>query len=135
LGFAPRFINLREVARYFSDRVERQLAATADEQLARLLPHLKRYTRHQSEREPTSESESAQSVGLMRVRAPDGSEWSFVCMFGAFDMPFEVTISELAIELLFPADRTTADAFQSLARERQDRSTRVGSDTALTQPA
>jgi transcriptional regulator with XRE-family HTH domain len=134
LGFAPRFINLREVARYFSDRVERQLAATADEQLARLLQQLKRHTRHHSEREPTSESDSAQNVGLMRVRAPDGGEWSFVCMFGAFDMPFEVTISELAIELLFPADRTTADAFQSLARDRREHSTRIGSETALTQP-
>jgi hypothetical protein len=39
-------------------------------------------------------------------------------MFGAFDMPFEVTISELAIELLFPGERTTANAFQALARER-----------------
>jgi hypothetical protein len=52
-----------------------------------------------------------------------------VCMFGAFDMPFEVTISELAIELLFPADRMTADAFQSLAREREERSTRISSET------
>ena len=65
--------------------------------------------------------ESADSVGLMRVQAPNGGEWSFICMFGAFDMPFEVTISELAIELLFPADRTTADAFKSLARERRER--------------
>lgn len=54
----------------------------------------------------------------VRVRAPDGGEWSFFGMFGTFDMPFEVTISELAVELLFPADRSTAQAFQALARER-----------------
>jgi hypothetical protein len=31
-------------------------------------------------------------------------------MFAGFDTPFEVTTSELAIELLFPADRATAMA-------------------------
>ena len=41
-------------------------------------------------------------------------------MFGTFDMPFEVTVSELAIELLFPADAVTAAAFESLARLRED---------------
>jgi transcriptional regulator with XRE-family HTH domain len=126
LGFAARFINASEVAGYFHDRVERQLSATADDQLAQLLSQLKDYTRHRDEREP----ESAQNIGLMKVRAPDGAEWSFVCMFGAFDMPFEVTISELAIELLFPADRTTADAFQALALERQEGSARVGQKQA-----
>jgi transcriptional regulator with XRE-family HTH domain len=126
LGFAPRFINASEVAGYFYDRVERQLSATADDRLAQLLPKLKRLMRRQDERDATNEPESAQNIGLMKVRAPDGAEWSFICMFGAFDMPFEVTISELAIELLFPADRTTADAFQSLARDREERSTRVG---------
>ena len=124
-GMAPRFINLREVAGYFYDRVERQLAATADNKLAKLLKQLEKYARRQDEHYLVGE-EPEENIGLMKIRAPDGGEWSFVCMFGAFDMPFEVTISELAIELLFPADRTTADAFQSLAREREKRSPRLG---------
>jgi hypothetical protein len=33
-------------------------------------------------------------------------------MFAGFDTPFEVTSSELALELLFPADRATQDAFE-----------------------
>ena len=37
-------------------------------------------------------------------------------MFAGFDFPFEVTTSELAIELIFPADRTTAAALANLAR-------------------
>lgn len=116
LAMIPRFINSREVAAYFRDRVQRQLAATADDELAQLLGQIENYIRRHDELYPPSESESEQSLGSMKVRAPDGTTWSFVCMFGTFDMPFEVTISELAIELLFPADRTTADAFQSLAR-------------------
>ncbi|MGH3563071.1 MAG: helix-turn-helix domain-containing protein [Mycobacterium sp.] len=121
LEMIPRFINAREVAGYFRDRVQRQLAVTADDELAQLLEQIENCIRHHDERYPASESESAQSLGSMKVRAPNGAEWSFVCIFGAFDMPFEVTISELAIELLFPADHTTADAFQSLARDRQER--------------
>jgi hypothetical protein len=33
-------------------------------------------------------------------------------MFATFDTPFEVTTSELAMELLFPADQATAAALR-----------------------
>jgi hypothetical protein len=47
----------------------------------------------------------------VRFRAgPDGGELSFFGMFATFDTPFEVTSSELAMELLFPADQATAVA-------------------------
>jgi hypothetical protein len=48
----------------------------------------------------------------VKLRAPTGDEWSFFGMFASFDTPFEVTTSELAIELLFPADRGTAEALK-----------------------
>ena len=54
------------------------------------------------------------TLGPVGLRAPDGSELSFLAMFAGFDNPFEVTTSELAIELLFPADRATADALRAL---------------------
>jgi transcriptional regulator with XRE-family HTH domain len=121
LEMIPRVINAREVVAYFRDRVQRQLAVTADEQLAQLLKQLENYMPHHDEGYPASESDFAQSLGPIRVRAPNGGEWSFFGMFGTFEMPFEVTVSELAIELLFPADHTTADAFESLARDREER--------------
>jgi hypothetical protein len=34
-------------------------------------------------------------------------------MFATFDTPFEVTSSELAVELLFPADKVTADLLRT----------------------
>ena len=48
-------------------------------------------------------------LGPVRVRTPDGGRLTFFGTFASFDTPFEVTTSELAIELLFPADRTTAE--------------------------
>jgi hypothetical protein len=41
-------------------------------------------------------------------------------MFATFDTPFDVTTSELAIELLFPANQTTADALENPARGRRE---------------
>jgi transcriptional regulator with XRE-family HTH domain len=117
LELIPQIINAEDVMAYFRDRIQRQLATTADEQLAGVLVEFDDYLSRNG-RGAAGESAFAQNLGPVRVRAPDGGEWSFFGMFGTFDMPFEVTISELAIELLFPADRTTADAFESLARDR-----------------
>jgi transcriptional regulator with XRE-family HTH domain len=117
MALIPQIINAHEVMIYFRDRIQRQLATTADKQLAQLLDEFEHHM-SRDDRSAAAESDFAQNLGPVRVRAPDGGEWSFFGMFGTFDMPFEVTISELAIELLFPADHTTSDAFESLARAR-----------------
>ncbi|OBG88689.1 hypothetical protein A5699_16465 [Mycobacterium sp. E802] len=119
MALSSQIINARDVMVYFRDRIERQLTTTADQQLAQLLEEFDNYLSG-DDRGAASESDFAQNLGPVRVRAPGGGEWSFFGMFGTFDMPFEVTLSELAIELLFPADQTTADAFESLARARSD---------------
>ncbi|MDX1876065.1 helix-turn-helix transcriptional regulator [Mycolicibacterium sp. 120266] len=113
----PWITNARDVMGYFRDRIQRQLAATADEQLAQLLAEFGRYLPSEED-DATTGSDFDHNLGPVRLRAPDGGEWSFFGMFGTLDMPFEVTVSELAIELLFPADRATANAFESLARQR-----------------
>ncbi len=55
---------------------------------------------------------ASEMLGPVRVRTPDSGELSFFGMFASFDTPFEVTTSELAVELLFPADRTTAETLR-----------------------
>ena len=117
LELIPQIINAHDVVTYFRDRIEHQLAATADKQLAQLLDEFDSYLSSE-DRSAAIGSDFTQSLGPVRVRAPGGGEWSFFGMFGTFDIPFEVTTSELAIEFLFPADRATADAFESLARDR-----------------
>lgn len=118
MALMPQIINAHEVMTYFRDRIQRQLATTADNQLAELLAELDDHLSRE-ERGRATESAFAQNLGPVRVWAPDGGEWSFFGVFATIDMPFEVTISELAMELLFPADRRTADAFDALARCRQ----------------
>jgi hypothetical protein len=50
---------------------------------------------------------------------------SFLSTTTVFGTPVDITLSELALETLFPADDATADA---LHRAAQDRATRAGSN-------
>jgi transcriptional regulator with XRE-family HTH domain len=114
LGFHPRglgslVVNYADWRAHFLERLVRQIAATGDAELQALYDEVAGYP--VPEGEGAASSEPHELLGPARIRLPDGGEWSFFGMFAGFDTPFEVTTSELALELLFPADRTTAEAF------------------------
>jgi transcriptional regulator with XRE-family HTH domain len=108
-GFGPLFVNLGDWHAHWINRLERQLAATGDQQLASLIDEIAGYPVPEPDADPASGFAAGEMLGPVRVRAPDGGELAFFGMFASFDTPFEVTTSELAVELLFPADRTTAE--------------------------
>ena len=107
-GLGPLFINLGDWHAHWLRRLERQLAATGDEQLASLIDEVSGYPVPEPEHDAASGSTAEEMLGPVRVRTP-GGELAFFGMFASFDTPFEVTSSELAVELLFPADRATAE--------------------------
>jgi transcriptional regulator with XRE-family HTH domain len=111
-GFAPLIINLAEWRGHFLKRLAQQIAISGDDDLRSLMDEVAAYPVPESENGVATESGSGEMLGPVRLRAPTGGEWSFFGMFAGFDTPFEVTTSELAIELLFPADRVTHDAFK-----------------------
>jgi transcriptional regulator with XRE-family HTH domain len=115
-GLAPLFINLPDWHAHWLRRLERQLAATGDEQLAALIDEVASYVDHDDDAVP--DVAGSEMLGPVKVRTPDGGELSFFGMFATFDTPFEVTTSELAIELLFPADRRTAETLREQGRAR-----------------
>jgi hypothetical protein len=108
-GLAPAIVNIGTWHAHFRDRIERQLALSADDELSALLDEIDGYA---SVDEPRADG-AAGLPGPLKVRSPDGSELSFFGVFATFDTPFDVTTSELAIELLFPADTTTAEEIQA----------------------
>lgn len=110
-GFAPLLVNLDEWRAHFLKRLSRQIATTGDTELEALWEEVASYPLPDGDGGRVQEPSSREMLGPVRLRAPSGGEWSFFGMFGAFDTPFEVTTSELALELLFPADRATAQAF------------------------
>ena len=109
-GLAPLIVNLGQWRAHFCQRLERQLAVTGDPDLAALLEEVAGYPIPGDEPDPAPDPEAREMLGPVRFRAPGGGELSFFGMFATFDTPFEVTTSELAMELLFPADQATAES-------------------------
>jgi len=95
-----------------NERLERQAAITGDANLAALVEEFAGYPAPAPRHGRASRSGADDILGPVRMRAPNGGEWAFFGMFATFDTPFEVTTSELAIELFFPADAGTAAAFR-----------------------
>lgn len=113
-GLGPLIVNLREWRARLLERLERQVAITHDEELDALIDEVASYPAPTREADPVVDLEASGIMGPIRIYAPDGSELAFFGMFATFDTPFDVTTSELAIELLFPANRATADALKNL---------------------
>jgi transcriptional regulator with XRE-family HTH domain len=118
-GLGPLIVNIGEWRAYFLQRLERQAAITGDAELWALLEEVAGYAGADAERDPISDREGTDILGPLKIRAPDGGEVSFFGMFGTFDTPFEVTTSELAIELLFPADRRTTETLRALSPSKR----------------
>ena len=112
---------MREWRAHFRDRVTRQAVATGDHELVSLLEEvLSEPATGAPETAHAGAAETARLgdgiLGPLGLRAPDGTELSLLGMFATFDTPFEVTASELAVELFFPADDATAAALRSPPR-------------------
>ena len=109
-GLAPLIVNIGRWRAHFCQRLERQVAVTGEPGLADLLEEIAGYPIPGDEPAPAPDPEARELLGPVRFRAPGGAELSFFGLFATFDTPFEVTTSELAMELLFPADEATAEA-------------------------
>jgi transcriptional regulator with XRE-family HTH domain len=109
-GLAPLIVNFAGWRAHFLERLAQQIAIRGDDDLRSLMDEVAAYPVPEGQDEVATEAGGGEMLGPVRVRAPGGGEWSFFGMFATFDTPFEVTTSELAIELLFPADRATAEA-------------------------
>jgi transcriptional regulator with XRE-family HTH domain len=108
-GMAPLFLNIGDWHGHWVRRLEDQAAATQDERLIALRDEIASYPVPEPGVDAASGITTEQMLGPVRMRTPDHGELNFFGMFASFDTPFEVTTSELAIEVLFPADRMTAE--------------------------
>jgi transcriptional regulator with XRE-family HTH domain len=102
-GLAPLIANLAEWRAHLLSRLRRQVGLTADPALAALLEECAAYPGGEAAVEPHA------VLVPLRIRTPQGtlSLFSTTTVFGT---PVDITLSELAIELFFPADEATARA-------------------------
>jgi transcriptional regulator with XRE-family HTH domain len=112
-GLAPRIANLAEWRAHLLFRLHRQVELTADPVLIDLLREVSLY--------PASAGPPVAATGLehavavpFRLRTAEGL-LSFFSMTTIFGTPVDVMLSELALELFFPADDETAAAVQRMA--------------------
>lgn len=102
-GIAPQIVNLGEWRGHLLGRLRRQVALTADAELADLLAELTGYPCDQ----PEEESHGAGEVVVpLRIRVGE-AELAMLSTVATFGTPLDVTVAELVIETFFPADEAT----------------------------
>lgn len=105
-GFASRLVNLGEVRASLVGRLRRSLEASGDEALASLYDEVRAYPPGD---EPAPLQPGAHEIALpLRIRT-DSGELAFFSTVSTFGTAYDITLSELSIELLYPADRETAE--------------------------
>jgi transcriptional regulator with XRE-family HTH domain len=110
-GMAPRIVNLGEWRAHLLTRLRRQVALTADPDLAELYDELRGYPCDQPEPEVEVPG-PGDVVTPIRIRH-DGGELAFFGTVATFGTPLDITLAELAIESFFPADPATAAVLRS----------------------
>jgi transcriptional regulator with XRE-family HTH domain len=115
-GLAPRIANLGEWRAHLFFRLRRQVELTADAVLIDLLREVGNY--------PGPAGPPVQVTGLeheiavpFQIRTT-GGPLSFFSMTTVFGTPVDVMLSELALELFFPADDETARSVERIAAAR-----------------
>jgi transcriptional regulator with XRE-family HTH domain len=113
-GLAPRTVNLAEWRAHLLDRLRQQIEVSGDPVLVELQAELRTY--------PAPEGGAAHVVnrdfGNVAVPfrlATDAGVLSFFSTTTVFGTPVDITLSELALECFFPADRATVDAMRGFA--------------------
>ncbi|MFE1952527.1 MULTISPECIES: helix-turn-helix domain-containing protein [Streptomyces] len=112
-GLAPRIRNLREWRGHLLAQMERQIALSRSEPLRELYEEVAAYpVPEDAGQEP---DEPVPYFALPMVIEHDGHVLSFVASISTFNTPMDVTVAELAIETLLPADPATVKYLQAAA--------------------
>lgn len=106
-GLAPRIVNLAEWSAYLLRRLDHQLLAAGDAELASLAREARGYP---GVAEPGQQTASpAERVFVpLHLRLGSGGEVRLLNMVATFGTALDVTAAELVIEAFYPADQASA---------------------------
>ena len=110
-GLAPMIVNLGAWRSHVLQRLQRQLAASGDPELAELLTELRALP---GDAEAADDQTFDDVVVPLSLNTPLG-RLDFITTITVFGAPHDVTLSEIAIETLLPADEATAGRLRQLA--------------------
>ncbi|WP_327134242.1 helix-turn-helix transcriptional regulator [Streptomyces sp. NBC_01343] len=113
-GLAPRIRNLGEWRGHLLAQMERQIALSRSAPLRALYEEVSGYPVTGRPREAGAGAEEAVPyIALPLLIEHDGHLLSFVSSIATFNTPTDVTVAELAVETLLPADAATAKYLRS----------------------
>lgn len=110
-GLAPQIVNYGMWRAHILHRLDLQIEASADAQLAALREEIAGYAVEANDNDIGAVS----SVAVPLVLDTVAGRISFVSTVTIFGTPVDITLSELAIEAFFPADAESAALLQKLA--------------------
>ncbi|MEU9558794.1 helix-turn-helix domain-containing protein [Streptomyces fumanus] len=111
-GLAPRIRNLREWRGHLLAQMERQIALFRSERLRALYEEVAAYPVPADA--PGAEPDEPVPYFALPLRIEHaGHTLSFISSIATFNTPMDVTVAELAIETLLPADPATVKYLQS----------------------
>lgn len=112
-GLAPRIRNLREWRGHLLEQMERQIALHRSEPLRALYEEVAAYP--VPDTVPREEPDEPVPYFALPMRIEhEGRTLSFVSSISTFNTPMDVTVAELAIETLLPADPATVKYLHTL---------------------
>ncbi len=114
-GAAPRIANFREWRAHLLAVTRRRIEITGDQVLAELLREVTSYPIPAGKAPAQTPVDEHAFAVPFKIVIPAGL-LSFFSTTTVFGTPVDVTLSELALELFFPADAATAEIVQGLAR-------------------
>jgi len=117
-GVAPRVENFREWRDHMVSRLRRQVETTADPALAGLLREVSGYALPAAGSAANAAANEEHAIAVpFRIHTEAGL-LSFFSTTTVFGTPVDVTLSELALELFFPADAQTAETVRRMEARR-----------------
>ncbi|MFE5536118.1 helix-turn-helix domain-containing protein [Streptomyces sp. NPDC056492] len=119
-GLAPRIRNLGQWRGHLLAQMERQIALSRSAPLRALYEEVSGYPvagrsgDAEAGPEEAGPDEAVPYIALPLLIEHDGHLLSFVSSIATFNTPMDVTVAELAVETLLPADAATAKHLRSL---------------------
>jgi transcriptional regulator with XRE-family HTH domain len=123
-GLAPRTVNLREWRAHIIAAIRQRIDLTGDQVLVDLLREVSDYPVPVS-KTPTPIAANENAVVVPFKIMTSAGILSFFSTTTVFGTPVDVTLSELALELFFPADAATAETVERLAAARSEEAPRA----------
>jgi transcriptional regulator with XRE-family HTH domain len=114
-GLAPRTVNFREWRAHLLAVTRQRVDLTGDQALAELLQEVSAYPVAAGKAPPLPVTDNGPAFVVPFKIITSAGLLSFFSTTTVFGTPVDVTLSELALELFFPADAATAEIVHRLA--------------------